>query len=54
MPTQDKPWHRLKPAGIKALRGPPKAENPSLISQQNKQTKPITLATVWGKQRNYT
>jgi len=35
--------------GIKGLTQPPKTNNPSLISQQSKQTKPITLAKVWGK-----
>ena len=37
--------------GIKALKGPPKAANPSLISQSSKQTKPITLAKVWKHDR---
>ena len=30
--------------GIKALKQPPKAKNPSVISQKGKQSKPVTLA----------
>lgn len=40
---------RKKPLfGLKALKGPPKAANPSMISQQSKQQKPITLPKIWG------
>jgi hypothetical protein len=50
MMTSTTPRHwRGKPPGIKALGKPPKSGNPSLISQQSKQSKPITLAKVWGK-----
>ena len=35
--------------GLKVLAKPKPAANPSLISQQNKQPKPVTLAKVWGK-----
>ena len=33
--------------GLKGLGQPPKTNNPSLISQASKQSKPITLAKVW-------
>jgi hypothetical protein len=33
--------------GLKALKKPKPAANPSMISQQSKQQKPITLAKVW-------
>jgi hypothetical protein len=35
--------------GLKGLGTPTKKNNPSLISQHSKQTKPITLAKVWRK-----
>jgi hypothetical protein len=35
--------------GLKGLGKPPKAANPSLISQQSKQRKPITLPKVGKK-----
>jgi hypothetical protein len=38
-----------KLTGIKGLGKPPKAGNPSLISQKSKQTKPITLPKVLAK-----
>jgi len=34
--------------GLKGLGKPPKAGNPSLISQKSKQRKPITLARPFG------
>lgn len=53
MATQPKDYSwRKKGAGlhgVKALKGPPKAANPSLISQQSKQSKPITLPRVWNR-----
>jgi hypothetical protein len=38
-----------KMTGLKGLGPPPKTNNPSLISQASKQSKPITLAKVWKK-----
>ena len=38
-----------KMIGLKGLGSPPKTNNPSLISQSSKQTKPITLAKVWSR-----
>jgi len=38
---------KKKLLGLKTLGKPPLLSNPSVISQFNKQTKPITLAKVW-------
>ena len=52
--TDPKSWSWFKngrPPDIAtiAVRKPPAANNPSLISQLSKQRRPITLAKVWSK-----
>lgn len=42
-------WKRGKLHGLKVLRKPPLSQNPSLISQLSKQSKPISLPRVWAK-----
>jgi hypothetical protein len=43
--------HKRKLTGIKGLQSPKPSNKPSVISQKNKQTRPITLPRV-GSKRN--